>query len=118
MRLKHRNYENNLSNFFRYKFEQNKSLDEMQNPIQKFFYRAAMPKYSSSHIGLIEMVEANRPFQFEEVDLVYQLEGFYYMGKSPEGYDIYEDEFNDLMYVDTKRMMLLNKNKRQVGFYE
>jgi hypothetical protein len=57
--------------------------------------------------------------QLDSVDLEFQLEGYYYTGKTIEGLDAYQyNDCNDFMYVDTKRCMLYDTNKNAVGYYE
>lgn len=54
----------------------------------------------------------------EEVDLTFQLEGYFYVGQTIEGLDAYQyNDCNDFMYIDTKRCLLFNTNKNIVGYY-
>ena len=54
----------------------------------------------------------------DEVDLTFQLEGYFYVGQTIEGLDAYQyNDCNDFMYIDTKRCLLFNTNKNIVGYY-
>lgn len=58
-------------------------------------------------------------FSYEGIDLEFQLEGYYFVGTTIEGLDAYQYEnCNDFMYVDTKRGVLYDINKNQVGYYK